>query len=886
MEEFVFAALIAVGGWLLGIIGFFQARAARREVRELRGALAAGETIVAPADPLAAYQAELAAGERASPFGPRPGAGSVPQVGPEVGQDVPPPIPDGAIEAAAAMEPPPPPPTPPAGPKIDIEALVTLRWGVWLGSAALLLAGVFLVSYAVEQGLLGPEVRVALAFLLGGALLAGAEWLRRRPAPVLEGTLAADHAPPGLAAGGTAVLFGAAYAAGPMYGLVPGVVGFVLMAAAALVGIFASLRFGPVAGLVGVAAAFATPALVETEAPFAPGLFAYLLFVTAASCVVVRFSAWAWLGWIATVAGAGWVALAATGELGPEYWAAGLFVPAAAALHLLLLPRAALDHPVGLRLSWVPMLLLGLAGVAVSGEVDDMAVRIGVLLLAPLAVAKGALEPRLARLPWLAAGLFLLVLLMWAMPGWQPTGEFITIEGVVQAFLPGAWAPEVIRPLLWTAAIMAAFFAGSGLFLERWAARPVVWAGLAAAVPVVTLGVTYLQVARFQADSMWALAALGVAALSVVAAAAAMKEGAREGALQRAGAHAAGAVAALCVGAAIVLHDQWVTLAIALMLPPLAWIEARTELAALRRVALAVAGLVIARLLLNWYVLDYVFAGGPVLNGLWLGYAVPAACFWVAARMFLRRGDDLVVAVLEAGAIAFAAVFVALQVRHWQGAGRLNADPSLLEAGLHVSAMAAQALAGMVLSRRLGRRVLDIAWRIQGVLALVGGGVLLLGNPVVLNLRAGQATLAFAYLVPAVLAGLALLRREGRRFLAVLGLYALVAGFAWLTLEVRLLFHPQARLGSPDASDAEMWAYSGVWLGYGVALMAVGIRWQVRAVRLAALAVIALVAGKVFLFDMAGLGGLWRVLSFLGLGLSLIGLGAVFRRFVVVEGRK
>jgi uncharacterized membrane protein len=31
---------------------------------------------------------------------------------------------------------------------------------------------------------------------------------------------------------------------------------------------------------------------------------------------------------------------------------------------------------------------------------------------------------------------------------------------------------------------------------------------------------------------------------------------------------------------------------------------------------------------------------------------------------------------------------------------------------------------------------------------------------------------------------------------------------------------------------------------------------------------------------MSGLVGLWRVLSFLGLGLTLIALGAVYRRFV------
>lgn len=63
--------------------------------------------------------------------------------------------------------------------------------------------------------------------------------------------------------------------------------------------------------------------------------------------------------------------------------------------------------------------------------------------------------------------------------------------------------------------------------------------------------------------------------------------------------------------------------------------------------------------------------------------------------------------------------------------------------------------------------------------------------------------------------------------------------------------------------------------------MAAGLATGQRALRLAALALVALVAAKVFLLDMAGLGGLWRVLSFLGLGLCLIGLGAFYRRFVV-----
>ena len=37
---------------------------------------------------------------------------------------------------------------------------------------------------------------------------------------------------------------------------------------------------------------------------------------------------------------------------------------------------------------------------------------------------------------------------------------------------------------------------------------------------------------------------------------------------------------------------------------------------------------------------------------------------------------------------------------------------------------------------------------------------------------------------------------------------------------------------------------------------------------------------KVFLYDMSDLTGLLRVLSFLGLGLALIGIGRIYRRFV------
>ena len=187
-----------------------------------------------------------------------------------------------------------------AAARVDIELLLTQRWGVWLGAVALLLAGVFLVRTAMEQGWLGPAARCGLGALLGVGLIGAGWWLRRRPAVAMP---LADQAPAALVAGGVAVLFAAAYAAGPLYEVVPDIVAFGLLAAAGLAGLALSLVFGPLVGAVGLVAAFVTPALVQTYDPSLPGLFGYLLVVSAASWAVVRMTAWTWLGWGAALGG-------------------------------------------------------------------------------------------------------------------------------------------------------------------------------------------------------------------------------------------------------------------------------------------------------------------------------------------------------------------------------------------------------------------------------------------------------------------------------------------------------------------------------------------------------------------------------------------------------
>lgn len=874
-------------GWLLGVAGWRQARALRAEVAALRAALRAAG--IAVPDPV---PAETTSGWPPS----REAAAPNPWAGPATPEPEAAPLAARTAETAEAPAAPPPQAPPgsaaaPPGP--GLEAVLTLRWGTWLGAAALLLAGIFLVRYAVEEGWLGPAARCALAGLLGLALVVAAEWLRRRPAPERPGIPWPDQAPPALAAGGVAVLFGAAYGAAVLYALVPPLAGFALLALAALAGIALALLQGPLVAAVGIAGAFVTPALVETQDPSLPGLFAYLLAVTAAALVVLRQVGAAWLGWAATIGAALWVVAGLLLAAGPgDLWAPALFVPAAGALHLALLPGAALEGRVGRRLAWVPFAALAAAGLLlVPASIGSLAGPAGVLLLTPAAVWKAVREERLDLLPWMAALAGLLLLLLWPLGAWSPTGEAITIAGIVQGMLPGPepWPPAPLRPFLLGALLLATLHAAAGLWQERRASRPLRWSALAAAVPVLALLLCYARVRGFAADARWALAAMALAAGLVGAAAAAM----RAGAAARAGAHAAGAVAALALGLAMVLSEHWLTLGVALFLPALAWIEGRTGLAALRRVALAVAAVVLVRLLLNWHVLDYGFGPAPLLNEALPAYGVPALCFALAAVLFRRRGDDLAVAVLEAGAVAFLTALVMLQIRHafTGGALSLDADWSFLEAALQVLGLGLLAAGLRLLNRRLGERpVLAWGWRAQQAAALLGGVLLLLGNPAldpeaVLRPTPLLNELLPAYLLPGLLAAAAARAPESGRpegFRAVLAAYALAAGFAWVTLEVRHGFQPEAMaLDLAPPEGAELWAYSGAWLALGAALLALGLRLGQRALRLAALGLLGLTAAKAVLVDMAGLAGLWRVLSFLGLGLALIGLGWVYRRFVV-----
>jgi uncharacterized membrane protein len=132
-----------------------------------------------------------------------------------------------------------------------------------------------------------------------------------------------------------------------------------------------------------------------------------------------------------------------------------------------------------------------------------------------------------------------------------------------------------------------------------------------------------------------------------------------------------------------------------------------------------------------------------------------------------------------------------------------------------------------------------------------------------------------------------MLGRKNERFCALTARIAvLVLVFAWMSLELRHAFHGTVIGHHLATSDAEWYAYSVLWLAFAALLFGAGVKLRHSGLRHAGMALLFIVVLKVFLSDMAALTGLYRALSFLGLGASLIGIGYLYQRFVFPPKKK
>lgn len=303
--------------------------------------------------------------------------------------------------------------------------------------------------------------------------------------------------------------------------------------------------------------------------------------------------------------------------------------------------------------------------------------------------------------------------------------------------------------------------------------------------------------------------------------------------------------------------------------------------------------------------LDESLVDGPiVLNRILWGYLPVAVGFYVIAR--LQRGfiPDLA-KVMKLTGTAFAVLTGFLLLRHaFHGPALISDIPiTLAEAGFYSTGILAAAfiLARQAITVRsvnapkVAQGASSIAPMTSQAFVAVAISVALLA--IVAHYRAPLAgwfilnNAMVGLLAPSALAAMLSLWLQRRGHLAparIYGVASVTGGLVYALVQVRFLFPSGDWLDDFAQSGAtyRLFGYSLAMIAYGVALLAAGLRYQHRDLRLAALAVIALSACKVFLLDLAGLEGLWRAMSFIGLGGCLIGITYLYRWLMPPEVAK
>ena len=803
--------------------------------------------------------------------------------------------PEPVIAASSPVAPPPPPaPTRPAAPAMSFEERLGTQWAVWVGGLALALGGIFLVRYSIEQGLLGPSVRVTLGALLAAALIGTGEWARRSERLAGISGLPTAHIPSILTAAGTTVAYADVYAAHALYGFLAPGTAFVLLGLVALATLAAALLHGPALAGLGLVGAYVAPLLVASQRPDYWSLYLYLAVVTAAAFALARFRMWRWLA-ITTVAFSALWTLPGLGVISVDALGAHVFhvvvgfalASALIVAGLWLGPDALPGRVDGVSSAALGAYLIAATLLVLLSRHDPLALAAFAALAVAAVVIAWRAEAAAAAVPT-AAVLIVLVFARWAAD--------LNIEHLLAPSGPVAGAvPEPPKANVgWHLVLGTGFallFGGAGYLAQGRSERaivPMLWSAAAIFTPIALLAALYFRIAGFEPSIPFAAAALLLGALYALATEALDKRAPRPGSAAASAIFATGAIAALALALTLALERGWLTVALALMVPGIAWVSDKRPLPALRVLAAVIGVLVLARIGWEPRIVGNDVGTKPIFNWLLYGYGIPAAAFWLGAHFLRRRGDDVPARMVDSGAILLTVLLAFLEIRHFINGGDVYRQASsLAEIALQVCVGLAMTIGLERLRLRSHSVVHDIGALVIAALTLAAIvlGLGMIENPFFTGAPVGGRfvnLVLLGYGLPAVLTAILALISRGVRpkeYSEVAAVTAVALALVYLSLEVRTLYHGEV-LNDDLTTDAEQYTYSAVWLAFGVTLLVVGMVLRSQAVRLASAAVVILTVLKVFLIDMSDLTGIYQSLSFIGLGIVLLGVGWLYQRLL------
>jgi uncharacterized membrane protein len=852
-----FLLLLGLGGLLVYTL-LLMARVKRLEeqVRHWYGEEAAPvpdplfQPTPAPAAPVAAAAAAAAAATAATLA-----AAAEPQRKPLLDQ----------ARLAEAEEPPAPPETLGG----FFERWVGGRLMIWVGGIALAVAGVLLVRYSIQIGLITPPVQMGLAALFGLLLLGLGEFARARADWAVDRRVAQA-----LVGAGIFVLYATAYGALVLHHLIGSGTAFGLMVMVTGAALILSLRHGAPSAVMGLVGGFLTPVLVGERSETAIPLLTYLALLDVALFTLAGRRGWTWLAAAAALLSFGWSAYLLSWDA-PDAFAAGVFIL------LVSVGASMLRTGQGWQVDFIRPAAIGLIQLAVLvGRIDIGLPAWG--LFGTLAVACFLLERHRPEYRILPAVALLLALLLIAVKAFDQPRHIPAVAAAVTLLFAGGSVPAALRrerPVLPFLIACAALLGPAAIVrAERpeWLDRPV-W------------GLLFL------------ILALGPALLAWT-----RRDSARETGLDAPLALATGtAMLLLGIAAWQLLPPNLIAAAWLLIAVAAASAARRTTDEAIPALALFAAGIAslwaAERVPQLWETLLLSLVGEPALASRLPGVGaglqlllLPAALLALLWRLLPSPLPQVRPAPLAVAGV-FAGLFVYLLFK--QGFG-LSSDADFVARGFAERTIVTQALfltGWLVCSGRLpipglGNRG---RWMTGTVITGVAAARLvwfdmLLHNPLLAAQNVGPwpvlNLLAPAFLLSAYWLYRARRGADGAARSSLWLLLALTSLVLGVMLMVRQGFQGPL-LNGPDLPSAESYGYSLVGLLLSMALLLAGIRLPDKALRLAGLVLLTATTIKVFLVDAGALEGVLRILSFLVLGIALIGIGKLYTKVLDAERR-
>lgn len=774
-------------------------------------------------------------------------------------------------KAQRSLEPEPEPKPPRKSPFADLsfEGLVGGKLPIWVGGISLVFAGFFLVRYTIEAGLFGPGARSITATIFAFAMIAMSELGGRLPK--IGASFTADpRVGQSLAGAGVATLYGTLYMAAEIYGLVGVGAAFVLVVLTTAIAFALALRHGPPTALMGLIGGFAAPWVAGMGASNLPTLLLYLAVFIAALFGLAVWRRWLWLLVLASGGGLAW-SLAMLASANSNLALLGGFIAATGGGALLAAKRFEASNGIWMQLArYAPMALalVQLALLLPKAEFSSIA-WIFYFALSALAIALAWRDK--ALLP-LVAGALLIAMgplgLAWSEWGASPTNITITIA-------------------------IAALFGIAGHFRARQSDdAPTVWAIIALAAPVLCWFTAALS-HNLQNDRIWS----GIALLSALPAAWTAWQWHTQNRCSAVQPWATAATALMLWMAAILVVDEdWAgsySAIIALAVAAWAKVTGGNWERRLVWIPLGVAMILISGF--SWQFFNAIgeslagtgayFDRLPLIRDAARATLVPAlligAISWLPLFATGRRTRALVLIVGGAGVAAFLWL-LAKQV------AAIVSPSDFIRLGFAERAVFTQIffavgwLALIEAKKRADWPSLAKAGWILSAIALFRfiWFDLLVHNPVmdpqvvgpvpVANLLTGHLALVALWLW--------LLARHVPLRLVLLA-HGLSLGAMIITVLATIRQAVQGNLVSGANIDTgENYLYSAGLMALAIGWLALGIKRQAKLLRVAGLSLLTVVTFKVFLIDAAALTGLLRILSFLGLGIALIGIGWAYGR--------